>query len=121
MALPAWPASVPHDSSSPSITEPFRGALESEMEAGNTRSRRTATVVIGVIDVTIRMTTAQFLTFKEFVRDTLSHGTAEFTMPVNDLTGCVNRRVKLRNKGHYTATRVGARIHVSFSLDVWDL
>jgi hypothetical protein len=121
MALPAWPASVPHMPYIRSQPEPFRGALESEMSAGNTRSRRTVTVVIGVVDMTIRMSTAQYLTFKAFVRDTLSHGTAEFEMPVWDLTACPVRRVKLRNKGHYSPMRVGAHIDVSFSLDVWDL
>jgi hypothetical protein len=109
---------MPHIRSQP---EPFRGALESEMTAGNTRSRRTATVVIGVVDMTIRMTTAKYQTFRAFVRDTLSHGTADFEMPVWDLAGCPVRRVKLRNKGHYVPARVGAHIDVSFSLDVWDL
>lgn len=121
MARPVWPVGVPHEPTSHAIAEPFRGALESEMAAGNVRSRRTATVVIGVVDITIRMTTAEFSTFKAFVRDTLKHGTADFDMPVSDLTGCTVRRVKLRNKGQYTAQRVGPRIFVSFSLDVWDL
>lgn len=122
MALPVWPAIVPHTPLAPSgITEPYRGVLESEMNAGNVRARRQFTTVIGVVDLNIRMTTAQFLTFKAFVRDTLSHGAAEFTMPVFDLTGCTNRRVRLRNGGKYTATRAGSRITVSFSLDVWDL
>lgn len=121
MARPVWPATVPHEPSSRSIAEPFRKALESEMMAGNTRSRRTATVPIGVVDLTIRMTTAQFLTFKAFARDTLSHGTADFDMPVSDLTGCTVKRVKLRNGGQYQPSRAGNRIFVSFSLDVWDL
>jgi len=122
MALPVWPESVPHSPLAPSaISEPFRGVLESEMEAGNTRARRQFTAVIGTVDMTIRMTTEQFLTFKAFVRDTLSHGAAEFTMPVFDLTGCTDRRVRIRNGGRYTATRAGSRINVSFSLDVWDL
>lgn len=121
MARPVWPATVPHDPSSRSIAEPFRKAAESEMQAGNVRARRTATVVLGVVDLTIRMTTEQFLTFKAFVRDTLSHGTAEFDMPVSDLTGCTVRRVRLRNGGQYQPSRAGNRIFVSFSLDVWDL
>lgn len=121
MARPVWPVAVPHVPYSSNVTEPHRGVLESEMQAGNVRARRQATVVIGVMDMTIRMTTAQFEAFKAFVRDTLSHGAAEFDMPVYDLTGCETRRVRLRNGGKYTATRAGARIHVSFSLDVWDL
>jgi hypothetical protein len=121
MARPVWPATVPHEPSSRNISEPFRKALESEMTAGNVRSRRTATVAIGVVDLTIRMTTQQFLIFKAFVRDTLSHGTAEFDMPVSDLTGCATKRVKLRNGGQYQPSRAGNRIFVSFSLDVWDL
>jgi hypothetical protein len=121
MALPVWPAAVPHDPTARNIAEPFRKNLESEMAAGNVRSRRTATVPIGLVNLTIRMTTEQFLTFKAFVRDTLSHGTADFEMPVSDLTGCTTKRVKLRNGGQYTPARMGNRIHVSFSLDVWDL
>jgi len=121
MPLPIWPASVPHEPSSRNIAEPFRKGLESEMAAGNVRSRRTATVGIGVVDLTIRMTTEQFQTFKAFVRDTLSHGTADFEMPVSDLTGCTVRRVRLRNGGQYQPSRAGNRIFVSFSLDVWDL
>ena len=121
MALPVWPATIPHKPTSRNISEPFRKALESEMSAGNTRSRRQFTAVIGVVDLTIRMTTEQFLTFKAFVRDTLSHGTAEFTMPVSDLTGCTDKRVKLRNGGQYQPVRVGNKIHVAVALDVWDL
>jgi hypothetical protein len=121
MALPVWPATLPHNPSSFSLGEPHRGVLESEMAGGNVRARRQFTTVIGVVDMTLRMTTSEFLTFKAFVRDTLSHGAAEFTMPVWDLTGCPARRVRLRNKGQYTAARTGARILVSFSLDVWDL
>jgi len=122
MPLPVWPATVPHAPLAPSgISEPHRGVLESEMQSGATRSRRQFTAVVGVVDMTIRMTTEQFLSFKAFVRDTLSHGAAEFTMPVFDLTGCTDRRVRLRNGGKYTATRAGPRINVSFSLDVWDL
>jgi hypothetical protein len=85
------------------------------MTAGNIRSRRQFTTVIGVVDLTIRMTTAQFLTFKAFVRDTLSHGAADFDMPISDLTGCTVRRVKLRNGGQYQPSRSGNRIFVSFS------
>ncbi|MDF2809500.1 MAG: hypothetical protein K0S56_531 [Microvirga sp.] len=121
MALPIWPAAVPHDPTSSSISESHRGNLESEMNAGNVRSRRQFTDVIGVVDMTLRLTTTQFATFKAFVRDTLSHGAADFTMPVWDLTGCADRRVRLRNGGKYSARRGGAKIHVSFSLDVWDL
>jgi hypothetical protein len=122
MALPVWPATVPHKPLADNgIDEPFRGVLESEMTAGNTRSRRQFTTVIGTVPRTIPMTTAQFLTFKAFVRDTLSHGAADFEMPVWDLTGCPVRRVKLRDGGKYTANRMGNKIHVSFSLDVWDL
>ena len=121
MALPVWPAGVPHEPSARNISEPFRKALESEMTAGNTRARRTATVPIGVVDLTIRMTTPQYEIFKTFVRDTLSHGTADFEMPVSDLTGCTVKRVRLRNGGQYQPSRAGNRIFVSFSLDVWDL
>jgi len=122
MALPVWPSALPHAPLAPSgIAEPHRSVLESEMTAGNTRSRRQFTAVIGVVEMSLRMTTAQFETFKAFVRDTLSHGAADFTMPVFDLTGCTDRRVRLRNGGKYTASRAGSRINVSFSLDVWDL
>jgi hypothetical protein len=122
MALPVWPSTVPHKPLADNgIDEPHRGVLESEMTAGNTRSRRQFTTVIGAVPRTIPMTTAQFLTFKAFVRDTLSHGSAEFEMPVWDLTACPVKRVKLRDGGRYTANRMGNKIHVSFSLDVWDL
>jgi hypothetical protein len=121
MARPVWPASVPHEPSARTISEPFRKVLESEMTAGNVRSRRQFTTVIGVVDLTIRMTTPEFETFKAFVRDTLSHGAADFDMPISDLTGCTVRRVKLRNGGQYQPSRSGNRIFVSFSLDVWDL
>jgi hypothetical protein len=122
MARPVWPVSVPHTPlTSSAIQEPFRGVLESEMTAGNVRTRRQFTTVIGIVDRTIPMTTAQFQTFKAFVRDTLSHGAAEFDMPVWDLTGCSVRRVRLRDGGQYTADRSGSKINVSFSLDVWDL
>jgi hypothetical protein len=91
------------------------------MVAGNTRARRQFTSVIGTVPRTIPMTTAQFLEFKAFVRDTLSHGAAEFDMPVWDLVSCPVKRVRLRDGGRYTASRMGNKIHVSFSLDVWDL
>lgn len=122
MARPLWPATVPHKPLADNgIDEPHRGVLESEMAAGNTRARRQFTSVIGTVPRTIPMTTAQYLEFKAFVRDTLSHGAAEFDMPVWDLVNCPVKRVRLRDGGRYTASRMGSKIHVSFSLDVWDL
>ena len=41
----------------------------------------------------LKMTHAQFATFKAFARDTIAQCTAHFTMMVNVLgTGCVERR-----------------------------
>lgn len=122
MARPVWPATIPHKPlTTSSIQEPYRGNLESEMNAGNVRSRKQFTAGIGIVDRTIPMTTAQFLEFKAFVRDTLSNGAAEFDMPVWDLVGCPVKRVRLRDGGKYVPARMGNKIHVSFSLDVWDL
>jgi hypothetical protein len=122
MARPVYPPTLPYKPlTSSGIQEPYRSNLESEMSAGNVRSRKQFTVGIGIVDRTIPMTTAQFLEFKAFVRDTLSNGSAEFDMPVWDLVSCPVRRVRIRDGGKYVPVRVANKIHVSFSLDVWDL
>lgn len=122
MARPVWPVALPYMPHTHGIGEPYRGNLSSEMEGGNVRTRRTSTVVIGVVPLVLRFSVSEFLTFKAFVADTLGHGSAEFDMPVWNLTAAPVRRVRLRNDGKYKAQRAaGNAIDVSFELDVWDL
>jgi hypothetical protein len=100
------------------LAEPHRPLLESEMNQGNVRSRPVATLVIGIVEMTLVMRTAQYNTFRAFVRDDLERGSVKFNMPVYDGVTCPTRVVRLRG-GAYTVARSGSsKKVVSFSLDV---
>lgn len=83
MALPQWPAELPQiPRVSSGSTAPYQAPLETEMEDGPPRARRTATATWSALTVEYVMEAWQFATFEWFVRDHLSHGTGRFLMPM---------------------------------------
>lgn len=83
MTLPAWPAI----SDAPSV-DGFQlapwgpGAIVTEMEGGNVRTRRRPGDNISLITQRVRMTNAELATFKAWFANTLFGGAARFTMTV---------------------------------------
>jgi hypothetical protein len=83
MTLPAWPIATyaPQQDS-------FRGLqraldpITTQMEGGNTRERPRPGDNVGTITQTIWMSMAEHDTFVNWVKTTLSNGTARFTMNV---------------------------------------
>ncbi len=84
MAYPLWPTTLPviplRDGSGPESL--FQPPIETEMEDGPRRARRSSSTTWAIVNLRFRMTNAQFAVFQAFVRDTLNHGASRFTMPV---------------------------------------
>jgi hypothetical protein len=120
MALPVWPASVPHSPQRGSykIERPFNKSNESEFEAGNTRSRPIGQTQYRIISQTIRMDQTEFNTFDAFVRDDLKQGTLRFTMTVWMGHEAASKTVKFSGEEKFTvATRARSKM-VSMRLEV---
>jgi hypothetical protein len=118
MPLPVWPATVPHVSAQPphALDQPYTPPVVTEVEDGPELMRPQSQTVIERYGYAIKMTHAQFATFKAFARDTIAQCTAHFTMMVNVLgTGCVERRAYIEG-GNYRAEPRGAAVFVSFRL-----
>ena len=121
MALPVWPSTVPHVSAQPpnALDQPYTPPVVTEVEDGPELMRPQSQTVIERYAYAIKMTHAQFNTFKTFARDTLGQCTAHFSMMVNVLGGaCVDRRVYI-DGGNYRAEPRGPVVFVSFRLCVF--
>ena len=121
MALPVWPATVPHVSTQPpnALDQPYTPPVVTEVEDGPELMRPQGQTVIERYAYALKMTHAQFATFKAFARDTLGQCTAHFSMMVNVLGGaCVDRRVYI-DGGNYKAEPRGAAVFVTFRLCVF--
>lgn len=84
MAHPAWPVGVPYQ---PMIDgfQPIQRVLPpivTDMEGGNQRQRRRPGDNVGIVGQTIIMEAVPFETFTAWWKETLSLGTARFTVPV---------------------------------------
>jgi hypothetical protein len=119
MAIPDYPAGLPTAPTSWKVTL-GRGNLESEASSGTVRSRRQFTRNVATVELALVLTLAQYATWLAFWRDTLGDGAAEFNMPVWDgHTGCPARVVKIRNRGLFEPTRLGANMQIAMALDVY--
>lgn len=115
-----YPGTLPTAPVAWSVPAISRGNLESEMQSGAVRQRRQTTLNIATVEMALVMTLTQYATWMTFWRDTLGEGSGEFNMPVWDgHSGCPVRVVRLRNGGRFTPARVGNKMRVSFSLDVY--
>jgi len=115
-----WPGTVRHTpvSGSMSVDEPFRPPNRTDMEGGNRRGRRMATLNVATASFALRLDNPEFATFKAFVRDELVDGTADFTMPI--WTGAAYETRTCRNIS-YTANPGGGFFHdVAITLEVED-
>lgn len=127
MPKPSWPVGVPYlpERDSYQIAEPYQPPISTSMEDGPNRMRRRSVTTISRVQMTIVMTDAQFQTFKAWVRDTLSHGASQFTMPVwspgADVDALPSRYCSL-DGGTYTAVVSMGLEHmlVTFSLRIRD-
>jgi len=121
MALPVWPATVPHVSTQPpnALDQPYTPPVVTEVEDGPELMRPQGQTIIERYGYALKMTHTQFNTFKTFANTTLGQCTAHFTMEVNVLgTGCVDRRVYI-DGGNYRAEPRGPAVFVTFVLCVF--
>jgi hypothetical protein len=84
MTIAPWPGSVAERPLRGSfrVLAPFRAPDRTDMEDGPPRRLRASTKNIATIGFTLRLTSAEFATFKRWVRDTLVDGTLSFSMNV---------------------------------------
>lgn len=83
MALATWPTGLPQVPVNPQgSTAPYQPPVETEMEDGPARARRSSTSTWSAITYTYLMSAAQFAVYEAFVRDTLQHGAARFVIPI---------------------------------------
>ncbi|MBB3020638.1 hypothetical protein FHR70_003724 [Microvirga lupini] len=80
----AWPVSLPIEvvQDGTGIVRLTPPPIRTDMEDGPGRARRRSTTTWSDVNVRLKLTHAEFLTFQAFHRDTLNHGASRFTMPV---------------------------------------
>ena len=99
MPLPAWPSECNSWAllGSWQVAQMDNAPLTSDMNAGTTRSRRKYTMRITPMSFTLVFPDSELSAFKTFHAETLSAGSARFTMPVWDGTAYVERTVKFKS------------------------
>lgn len=125
MAYPSWPYGVQYKPlrADYAITSPHLPPLQTDMNAGNTRSRRQFTAAIGQLQVSIQMRDDEFDIFAPWERDTLGHGASRFTVPIYyRRSGWIDRTCWFE-KGTYSAKpdEAAGYMRVNFILNVLDL
>lgn len=122
MAMASWPVGFP---TLPEDEEDLIGALyqepiRTEMEDGSKRARRRSLTTWTVLNPIYAFNHAQFPALQVFVRDTLEHGSAMFTMPVwkPGVPGTTNKIVRL--VGPIEPRQTLAKIYVRLPLEVRD-
>src|SRR4051794_22834590 len=98
MPLPSWPA-VPYDPQEEGF-QPIKRILDpikTDMEGGNTRLRSRPGDNVATVGQTIVMTDAEYEIFVEWVKTTLSRGTARFTAPIWLHSGFVTKTCQFSN------------------------
>lgn len=124
MPYPSWPTGVKYKPlrSDYSIVAPHLPPLTTDMNGGNTRSRRQFTSAIGQIQVSIQMPDAQFNTFAAWERDTLGHGSSRFTLPIYYRGGGWVTKTCWIEKGSYSARpdEAAGHMRVTMTLNVLD-
>lgn len=118
----SWPVTVP---SAPlrgsfQIQQPWRPALVTDFDDGNSRARRSTSKNIARLAFQIVMSADEFEAFKAWARDTLVDGTLAFTMSVWTGSGYAIRTCTLVERTYQAQpTAVTAEI-ISLTLDVED-
>jgi hypothetical protein len=121
MAIPDWPSTLPTEARRAGFSgqEAYRPPVVTEVEDGPDLMRPSGSTIIEKVAYRIRMTSAQFDTFKAFARDTLGQGVSHFHMSV--LTGGATyetRRVYLEG-GKFGWQPHGRDWDVSFNLCIF--
>ena len=120
MALPTWPATLPHVPLLASLAAPapFAAPSRTEFEDGPDRMRRRAHTRLVRQPVQIRLTAAQLLAFETFYWGALDAGAGHFMMEVVLPQGCETRRVYIDN-GEYSAPRLGTKYVLAMTLCIF--
>lgn len=125
MPYPAWPAGVTWkpQRSDYAIAAPHLPPLMTDMNGGNTRSRRQFSVAVGQIRVSIKMKDEEFEIFAAWERDTLGHGSSRFTVPIYYRKDGWKTKTCWFDKGTYAAVpdEGAGYMRVTFMLNVLDL
>lgn len=85
MALPQWPASLPPlrgQASSAGSKSLHPAVQETQFDDGPTRVRRRSLFVTTPLNMQLRLSADEFVTFKAFHLDALNAGARRFTAPV---------------------------------------
>jgi len=120
MSLPVWPAAVPFEPLRDTWdVKPFRDPLETEMEAGNIRTRRRPGDALPLIKWSADLSAAEFAAFQAFVSGSLFNASVRFRMPVSlDGAAFATRTVQMR-AGTLGWSASGDKVRVVFDLYVF--
>lgn len=95
--------------------------VRTEMEAGNTRSRRRSSAVVDIVNCSVRLTLAQFHTFRAWFDDPggADGGSGWFTISLlTGKTGSGKETVEAKFSGDPSAKKMETIMSVSMQLEV---
>jgi len=84
MTVPTWPSGVPYESLKDGFSiQPWSAnAITTQMEGGNTRSRRRPGDNVATVKQSVQMSLAELETFKTWFASTIGGGAGRFSMNV---------------------------------------
>ena len=122
MAVPSWPAGVPHVSLKDGFdNKPFLPPIKTEMESGDMRIRSRPGDNVAVIQQIVPMSRANYETLKTWGKETIGNWSGRFSVPVW-LGSSYETKVCQFSEGaprptEYAADEIGA----SMTLRVYDV
>lgn len=122
MALPIWPASLPPLVAPTDVAGTDRlvpDVMQTTFDDGPDRVRRKRLGAADERNMSLRLTRAQFTTFRSFVRGPLNDGASRFSAMVRGPSGTLVPRV-CRVNGPIAERDMGPFSTVSFKILVWD-
>lgn len=122
MAIPSWPSTLPPpigQVGNLGTEQLYIPPSETQFDDGPSRARRRSLFDETPRSITLKLTRAQFVIFRAFVRDTLNCGARRFTAPVRQPDGRLGQRT-CRIRGAVSETDQGPTSTVAFTLIVQD-
>jgi hypothetical protein len=117
MTLAAFPSTLPPMEIPGYVRKPVDPVTRTEMDGGNTRSRRRFTAVPDMVSVTWRFTPAEYAIFVAWHHTTLLDGAAWFTINLVGIGGTI-ASMTAKFAGMYQATLLsGLHQEVSATLE----